>query len=46
MIDLGTLGGTFSSAAAINDLRQVVGYSTTASDEEVHAVLWRNQRSR
>ena len=37
--DLGTLGGTFSSALAVNDLGQVVGLSMTAAKES-HAFLW------
>ena len=39
IIDLGTLGGTFSFAGAINERGQVVGYSETASGE-IHAFLW------
>ncbi len=39
MTDLGTLGGYFSVAQAINDRGQVVGSSHTASGEN-HAVLW------
>jgi probable HAF family extracellular repeat protein len=39
MIDLGTLGGTYSIAYAINRSGQVVSSSTTASGE-YHAVLW------
>ena len=41
IIDLGTLGGTFSDARAINERGQVVGESTTASGEE-HAFLWQD----
>ena len=39
MTDLGTLGGTFSFAVAINDLGQVVGSSTTTTGE-IHAFRW------
>lgn len=38
-VDLGTLGGTTSSAAAINDDGQIVGASTLATGES-HAFLW------
>lgn len=38
-IDLGTLGGTYSFAAAVNDRGQVVGISETASSER-HAFFW------
>ena len=40
MTDLGTLGGTDSSATAINDRGEIVGYSTTATSDR-HAFLWR-----
>ncbi|MCJ7546657.1 MAG: HAF repeat-containing protein, partial [Deltaproteobacteria bacterium] len=39
MVDIGTLGGTWSRASAINDLGQVAGGSKTASGE-YHAFLW------
>ena len=40
-LDLGTLGGTFSSAAAINARGQIVGTSETPSGG-THAVLWQD----
>ena len=45
MMDLGTLGGTYSSAAGINDAGQIVGISTTgdttaAGDLVRHAFVW------
>ena len=39
-IDLGTLGGTDSSASAVNDSGQVVGESSTADDLDIHAFSW------
>ena len=38
-LDLGTLGGTFSRAYAINESGQVAGSSTTATGD-THAFLW------
>jgi len=37
--DLGTLPGGMGTAFGVNDLNQVVGYSTTASNDP-HAFLW------
>jgi probable HAF family extracellular repeat protein len=41
MEDLGTLGGVFSEADAINSSGQIVGNAHTAA-ERPHAFLWRN----
>ncbi|MGR8931791.1 MAG: HYR domain-containing protein [Gammaproteobacteria bacterium] len=38
-VDLGTLGGTYSSGFAINDNGEVTGSSTTAADAEHHAFV-------
>ena len=43
MVDLGTLGGSIGVATGINDRDEIVGYSTT-STEEYHAFLWRGGR--
>lgn len=39
--DLGTLGGTKSIATGINNLGQIVGYSSINSGQN-HAFLWQN----
>jgi uncharacterized membrane protein len=39
MVDLGTLGGVFSFARAVNARGDVVGESVTARDD-IHATLW------
>jgi len=41
VIDLGTLGGTFSEALGINSKGWVTGLSTLPGDASVHALLWR-----
>ena len=41
-IDLGTLGGTYSSASGINASGLIIGSSPVAQGgEEIHAVLWK-----
>ncbi|MGB8932358.1 MAG: hypothetical protein WCC48_14030 [Anaeromyxobacteraceae bacterium] len=39
-IELGTLGGSWSDATALNDSGQVVGTSAISSDAEQHAFSW------
>lgn len=43
--DLGTLGGKYSGAYAINDRGRIAGYAYTA-DGVAHAVLWENGKIR
>jgi len=38
--DLGTLGGTFGAANALNNRGSVVGFATLPGDTEGHAFLW------
>ncbi len=40
VIDLGTLGGTFSDAVGINNRGSVAGFSTLPGDAVIHASLW------
>ncbi len=40
MTDLGTLGGTFGFANAVNNRSQVVGFSDVAGDVANHAFIW------
>ena len=40
MVDLGTIGGTYSDADAVNARGDVVGSSYTTGDAEFHATLW------
>lgn len=40
LVDLGTLGGTFSLGAGLNNKGWVSGFSTVAGDQETHATLW------
>ena len=42
VIDLGTLGGTYSNAYGINNNGWVTGISTLPGDKEIHAFLWRD----
>jgi probable HAF family extracellular repeat protein len=40
MVDLGTLGGSFSEALAVNAGGQVVGRSMITADSGIHAFCW------
>jgi probable HAF family extracellular repeat protein len=40
--DLGSLGGTYARAVAVNNVEQAVGYGTTAGDAQTHAILRQN----
>lgn len=40
--DIGTLGGSYSEALAINDSGKVVGWASRSGDVEDHAFLWSN----
>lgn len=44
VIDLGTLGGAYSNAAAVNESGQVVGnsHTTGGTQDNQHAFLWQN----
>ena len=39
--DLGTLGGTFGAANAVNNRGSVVGFANLPGDTQGHAFLWR-----
>ncbi len=40
MIELGTLGGSYGEAVAVNRTGQVAGYTNTRNDAAYHAALW------
>ncbi len=42
--DLGSLGGDFSAAVAINERGQVIGVSVPGGRASVHAFLWQDGR--
>ena len=44
MVDLGTLGGTFSFVDAMNDRGVVVGQSNLAGDTTYHAFVWKGAK--
>jgi probable HAF family extracellular repeat protein len=41
-VPLGTLGGSFSEAAAVNDAGAVTGWAAIAMDQGLHAFRWRD----
>jgi probable HAF family extracellular repeat protein len=43
MTDLGTLGGTFSRATAVNARGDIAGQSSTADPTQAHAVVWQRR---
>jgi len=45
MVDIGTLGGTFSQPNGMNNSGQVVGVSNTTGDQAGHAFLWDQHHS-
>lgn len=40
--DLGTLGGPYATANAINDANVIVGYSLVPGNYDAHATMWRD----
>jgi probable HAF family extracellular repeat protein len=44
VVDLGTLGGTFSEPSGINRKVQVAGRATLPGDSNVHAALWQDEQ--
>src|SRR4029453_18429257 len=44
IVDLGTLGGSYSAAVDVNERGDVVGYSEVAEDAGYHPFLWRRGR--
>lgn len=42
VIDLGALGGDYSSATAINDSGEIAGQAYTTGDSAYHSALWTN----
>jgi probable HAF family extracellular repeat protein len=41
LVDLGTLGGDYSQANALNDRGDIVGASNTTVQGDLHPVVWR-----